>query len=144
MKWVWPPLIEAIKNRKEQIQNQFNKIDNDHKELESKKKDVNHYVQEKQKKAKDIISNARHMHDQIINQAKKAAKNEYDNIINQAKEQVLFEKNRMSKELRKEVVSLTVATTKKIIGSSSKDLSYGNKDIVEDFISSLHDKENKC
>lgn len=115
MKYVWPPIMQALEARKKQIADGLAAGERGKHELELASKRAAESMQEAKQKASEVIALAEKRAAEIIEEAKNAAKTEGDRIIAGAKAEITQEVNRAREALRSHVADLAVAGASKIL-----------------------------
>src|SRR5512147_1820449 len=100
MKFVWPPIMNALETRKKQIADGLAAADRGKHELAL---------------AAEVIAQAEKRAAQIIEEAKTAAKEEGDRQLAAAQANIAQEANRAREGLREQVAALAVAGAEKIL-----------------------------
>ncbi|NUY57541.1 MULTISPECIES: F0F1 ATP synthase subunit B [Salinivibrio] len=118
MKYVWPPLMQAIEERQKKIADGLAAADRAAKDLDLAQANASDQLKEAKRNATDIIEQANKRKAQILDEARAEAAAERDNILNQGKAELEAERNRARDELRKQVASLAVIGAEKIIERS--------------------------
>ncbi len=115
MKYVWPPVINALEARKKQIADGLAAADRGKHELELAAKRASETMHEAKLKAVEIIAQAEKRAIQVIEEAKNDAKSEGDRMIAAAKAEIEQESHRARESLRGEVAALVVAGAGKVL-----------------------------
>ena len=115
MKFVWPPIIEALEARKKQIADGLAAADRGKHELELAAKRASETLHDAKIKASEIIAQAEKRASQIVDEAKNAAKGEGDRMITAAKAEIEQESHRAREALRTEVAALVIAGAGKVL-----------------------------
>ena len=115
VKFVWPPLLNAIEKRQKEIADGLAAGERGRNELEQASKRSVEAVTEAKQRASEIITQAEKRASDIIEEAKSNAKAEGDRIIIGAKAEVEQEVNRAKEGLRQQVSQLAVAGAEKIL-----------------------------
>lgn len=108
MKYVWPPLITAMRDRQAQIAEGLDAANRAAHDLEVAQKKATEQLNESKEKAAEIIEQANKRAITIIDDAKETAKQEGERIVTAAQAEVQQEVNRAKEELRKQVSTLVV------------------------------------
>jgi len=116
MKFVWPLLEKALKERQHKIAEGLAAAERGHKELEISQKYAIQHIHEARSKAVETIEQAKKQAALIIEQAKIAANQERDKIIELGQGEVQQERLRAKEELQSELIDLTIASTEKLLG----------------------------
>lgn len=115
MKFVWPPIVNALAARKQLIADGLAAGERGKHELELASKRSAEVLHDAKVKASEIIAQAEKRSAQIVDEAKNAAKAEGDRMIAAAKAEVEQELFRVKEALRQQVADLAVAGAEKIL-----------------------------
>jgi F-type H+-transporting ATPase subunit b len=115
VKFVWPPLLNAIESRQKQIADGLAAGERGRHELELAAKRASQELHDAKEKASAIIAQAEKRAAEIIEEAKGNAKVEGDRILTGAKAEIDQEVNRAKEGLRQQVSQLAVAGAEKIL-----------------------------
>ncbi len=115
MKFVWPPIMNALNERKKMIADGLAAGERGKHELELASKRAGENMHEAKQKAAEIIAQADKRAMQLIEEAKAAAKAEADRMIASAQASVAQETVRAKEALRGQVADLAVAGAEKIL-----------------------------
>jgi F-type H+-transporting ATPase subunit b len=115
VKFVWPPLLEAIETRQKTIADGLAAAHEGKNALEVAAKKSEVTLNEAKQKASEIVGLAEKRATQIIEEAKGNAKAEGERIITGAKAEIDQEVNRAKEGLRAQVSVLAIAGAEKIL-----------------------------
>ena len=115
MKFVWPPIMNALETRKKQIADGLAAADRGKHELELAAKKAGDNMRDAKAQAAEVIAQAEKRAAQIIEDAKTAAKEEGDRQLAAAQANIEQEANRARESLREQVAMLAVAGAEKIL-----------------------------
>lgn len=115
MRFVWPPIMQALSERKKQIADGLAAGERGKHELELASKNAADNIREAKQKAAEIIAQAEKRSSQVVEEAKGVAKEEGDRIVASAKAEVEQEVFRAKEILRQQVAELAVAGAAKIL-----------------------------
>ncbi|MHB1676331.1 MAG: F0F1 ATP synthase subunit B [Sulfuriferula sp.] len=115
MKFVWPPIMQALNERKKLIADGLAAGERGKHELELASKRATTNLHEAKQQAAEIIAQAEKRAVQLIEEAKNAAKIEGDRMIASAQASVAQETVRAKEALRAQVAELAVAGAEKIL-----------------------------
>jgi len=115
MKYVWPPIMNALEARKKQIADGLAMADRGKHELELAAKKAGDSLRDAKAQAAEVIAQAEKRAAQIIEEAKLAAKDEGDRQLAAAQANIAQETNRARESLREQVALLAVAGAEKIL-----------------------------
>jgi F-type H+-transporting ATPase subunit b len=115
MKFVWPPITEALSQRKQQIADGLAAGERGKHDLDLAAKRSSEILHEAKQKASDIVAQAEKRGVQIVEEAKGSAKTEGDRLLAGAKAEIEQEVFRAKESLRSQVADLAVAGAEKIL-----------------------------
>ncbi|MGF1683419.1 F0F1 ATP synthase subunit B [Photobacterium minamisatsumaniensis] len=118
MKYVWPPIMEAIEERQKKIADGLAAADRAAKDLNLAQANASDQLKEAKRTATEIIEQANKRKAQIVDEAKAEALAERDKILTQGLAEIEADRNRARDELRKQVATLAVIGAEKIIERS--------------------------
>ncbi len=115
MKFVWPPIMQALSDRKKQIADGLAAGERGKQELEQASKSAADEMVMAKQKAAEILAQAEKRSSQVVEEAKSLAQEEGDRIVSMAKAEVEQEIVRAREALRQNVADLAVAGAAKIL-----------------------------
>lgn len=115
MKFLWPPLLKAMDERREKIADGLAASDRAEKELASAKVKADEQITEARDKAGEIVEQANQRHGQILDQAKDDATSERQRQVTAAEADISQAANQAREELRASVASLAVLGASKVL-----------------------------
>ena len=115
MKFIWPPLMNALEERKKNIAEGLAAAERGRKERDLGEKRAAEVIREAKGKAADIIAGAEKRGAEIVEEAKTDAKVEGERIITAAQTEIEQEINRARETLRGEVAALATAGAEQIL-----------------------------
>jgi len=115
MKFLWPPLLKAMDERREKIAEGLAASDRAEKELEAAKVEVDQQIREARDKAGEIVDQANQRHSQILDQAKDDATTERKRQVTAAEADIVQSANQAREELRSSVARLAVMGASQIL-----------------------------
>ena len=115
MKFVWPPIMHALSDRKKQIADGLAAGERGKQELEQASKSAADEMLIAKQKAAEILAQAEKRSSQVVEEAKGLAQEEGDRIVSMAKAEVEQEIVRAREALRQNVADLAVAGAAKIL-----------------------------
>jgi F-type H+-transporting ATPase subunit b len=136
MKFVWPPIINAIEARQQKIADGLAATDRAEQDLRLAQEKAKQQLVEAKTQASALIDQAKKREQQIIEEAAVKAQAERDKILAQAKAEVEAERIRAKEELRKQVAALAVAGAEKILQRSIDEAAHS--DILEKLVAELN------
>ncbi|RKZ97407.1 MAG: F0F1 ATP synthase subunit B [Gammaproteobacteria bacterium] len=115
MKYVWPPIMAALEDRKKKIADGLAAAERGRHEQELAEKRAQQVIHEAKEQANEIISQAQRRGNEIVDESKDNARVEGDRILVSAKAEIEQEANRAKDELRSQVGSIAIAGAAKIL-----------------------------
>ena len=115
MKYVWPPLMDALNERKKKIADGLAEAERGHHELELAEEKAKKVLREGKEKSQEFINQAQRRHDEIVEEAKKHAREEGERILAAAQAQIEQERQRAKEALRTQVAMLAIAGAEQIL-----------------------------
>ena len=116
MKFVWPPIMAALEQRKKQIAEGLANAEKAKLELELAARRSTEILREAKEKISEVVNNGEKRASEIIEAAKTQAKVEGDRIIAGAKAEIDQEVFRAKEQLRTQVSAIALAGASKILG----------------------------
>ncbi len=116
MKYVWPPLINAIEKRQKEIADGLSNAEKAKKNLELANNGAKEALQEARAQAQKIVDEAQKQRSEILDKAAAEAVAEKAKILEQARTEIEAERNQAREELRSQISALAVAGAAKILG----------------------------
>ena len=115
MKFIWPPLLKAMDERREKIADGLAAPDRAEKELVAAKVKVDEQIRGARDKAGEIVEQANQRHSQILDQAKEDATGERHKQVLAGEAEITQSANQAREELRATVASLAVLGARQIL-----------------------------
>jgi len=115
MKFIWPPLLKAMDERRERVAEGLAASDLAEKELEVAKASAGEQILEARDKAGEIVDQANVRHTQILDQAKEDAVAERQRQASATDADIVLATNQAREELRSSVATLAVLGASKIL-----------------------------
>lgn len=135
MKFVWPPLNNAIEARQQKIADGLAAGERAEKDLQLAQAKIADELKDAKAQAADIIAQAKKRAEDMIEEGKKRGDSERESIIAAGHAEVQAERNRLREELRKQVAVLAIAGAEKIIEREID--KNAHSDIVEKLVAEL-------
>jgi F-type H+-transporting ATPase subunit b len=135
MKYVWPPLNNAIEARQKKIADGLAASDRAANDLELAQEKATAQLRQAKSQAAEIIEAAKKRETQIVEEAAVKAQAEKEKILAQGHTEIETERNRVKEELRKQVAILAVAGAEKILERSIDATTHS--DILDKFVAEL-------
>ncbi|MEM9209493.1 MAG: F0F1 ATP synthase subunit B [Pseudomonadota bacterium] len=115
MKFIWPPLMEAIEERQTQIADGLAAAEKGQQSLADAETEAQQIVDEARKQATGILDQANARANEIVSEGKADGQKERDRQIAAAQAEIEQETNRAREELRGQVSAIAVASAEKIL-----------------------------
>lgn len=115
LKFIWPPLINALNERKKAIADGLAAAERGQHEQELAQKRAAEVLHEAKQQANEIIGRAEKRANEIVEEAKTDAKQEGGRILTAAQAEIDQEVHRAREALRTQVVSIALAGAEKVL-----------------------------
>jgi F-type H+-transporting ATPase subunit b len=135
MKFVWPPLVAALEERKKTIADGLAAAEKGKHDGELAKQKVLDTLKDAKAQAQDIINLAEKRASEIVEESKENARVEGERIIAAANAELEQEVNRAREQLRGQVVSLAVSGASKVLKREIDEKA--NEDLLKDLVAQL-------
>ena len=135
MKFVWPPNIQALNERKKQIADGIAAAERGQNEQVLAENKAKEKLHEAKQQAGDIINLAQKRASEIVDEAKNDAREEGGRLIAAAKAELDQEVNRAREQLRTQVGSIAVAGAAKILEREIDEQAHSG--MLDDLVSQL-------
>ncbi len=114
-KLAWKPILSAVKNREDSINNALLSAEQAKKEMQNLQADNLKLLQEERAERDTMLKEAREIKDKMIADAREEAQNAGFKLIEQAKASIQSEKNAAMAELKNQVSSLSLEIAEKVL-----------------------------
>lgn len=118
MKYVWPPITQAMKERADKIADGLAAADRAEHDLEMAKERASEQLKEAKAEAAKIIEQAKKRGDQMVEDAKRKAQEEAERVRVAAESEVEQQVAKAREELRSQVAALAVSGAERILGDT--------------------------
>ena len=115
MKFIWPPLLEAIEKRQQEIADGLAAADKGQESLEKATADAGGIIAEARKQATGILDQAHARANEIVADGKADGTKERERQLTAAKADIEQEANRAREELRGQVSAVALSGAEKIL-----------------------------
>ncbi len=115
MKYIWPPLIGAIEERKSKIAEGLAAAEKGQEEMELAAKKAANVLKEAKQQSADIVTLAQKRANEIVEDSKGTAKKEGERLVEAAKAQIEQEMQQAQEQMRKEVSALALKAAGQIL-----------------------------
>lgn len=135
MKYVWPPIMNALEERKKKIADGLAAAERGKHEQELAEQRAKEVIGEAKQEASNIIAQAQKRANEIVEEAKETARSEGERIITAANAEIEQEVNRAKETLRGQVVSIAVAGAGKVLKREMDEKAHD--DLLKDLVSQI-------
>ena len=115
MKFIWPPLLDALEERQKQIEEGLAAADKGQESLVKAAAEADDIVAEARKQATGILDQANARANEIVADGKADGVKERERQLTAAKAEIEQEANRAREELRGQVSAIAIASAEKIL-----------------------------
>lgn len=135
MKYVWPPLMTALEQRKARIADGLAAAERGQKDLELAQAKVSDNLKESKQQAQEIINQAQKRANEIVDEAKDVAREEADKIKAAANSDIEQQINSAREQLRKDVSAIALSGAEKILKREINAATHGK--VLEDLMAQI-------
>ncbi len=115
MRFIWPPVINALEARKQRIADGLADADAAKTERERAEQEAQHTTGQAREEASRILAQAERRAGEIVAEARSTAKTEGERILVQAQEEIDKNTQQVREQLRGEVATLAVAGAEAVL-----------------------------
>jgi F-type H+-transporting ATPase subunit b len=115
MKYVWPPLMQALEERKKKIADGLASAEKGKHEMELAEKRATALLREAKDQAADIVNLAQKRASEVVEESKQSAKDEGERIVAAAKAEIERELQQAKEGLRQQVAVLAISAAEQIL-----------------------------
>jgi F-type H+-transporting ATPase subunit b len=135
MKYIWPPIMNALEARKKEIADGLAAAEKGRKAEDRGTEKAGEIVKDAKSQAQEILGNAEKRRNEIIEEAKSDAKTEGERIMASARAEIEQEINRAREELRGQVAALVVSGAGRILDKEVDAKAHGK--LIDDLVAQL-------
>ncbi len=135
MKYVWPPIMSALEERKKVIADGLAAAERGRHEHELAEQRAKEILRETKDEASNIIAQAQKRASEIVEEAKVQAREEGDRLVTAANAEIEQEVNRAKEQLRGQVVSIAVAGASRVLKREID--SEAHNELLDDLVSQI-------
>lgn len=117
MRFVWPPLMQAMEERKKRIAEGLAAADKGQHEMELAEKRAKGLLKEAKDQAAEIVTLAQKRANEVVDESKVAAKVEGERLVAVAKSEIDQQVQQAKDSLKKQVATLAVAAAEQILSA---------------------------
>ena len=115
MKYIWPPILNALEERQQQIEEGLAAADKSQEKLAEAEAQAVEIVNEARQQATGILDQANSRANEIVADGKTAGEKERERQLAAAKAEIEQETNKAREELRGQVSAIAIASAEKIL-----------------------------
>lgn len=135
MKYVWPPVIKALNDRKQKIAEGLAASERGIHDLELARHKAAEIMRDAKIQASQIVDETNKRTNMMVEEAKEQARTESSRIIALGKAEIELEVQKAKKELKNQVASIALLGAEKILGHSIDKAA--NNEIIEKLITEI-------
>ncbi len=135
MKYVWPPIISAMRERQAKIAQGLADAEQGEQRREEAEREITALLQDAKTQASEIISQAQKRSSEIVEEAKDAARSEGDRIKVAAQAEIEQEIVRAKENLRQQVGAIALSGAERILNAEVNAKSHGK--ILDELIAQI-------
>ncbi len=135
MKFVWPPIMAALDERRKKIADGLAAAERGTHEQELAQKRAAEVLHEAKQQAQEIIGQAQKRASEIVDESKQLARDEGERLLIAARAEIEQEVNHAREELRGQVANLAIAGATKVLRREVD--AAANEDLLKDLVSQL-------
>jgi len=117
MKYIWPPLINSLDERKKKIAEGLAAAERGREEMDLAQKKAKGVLKDAKEQSSEIVNLAQKRANELVEESKDNAKKEGDRLILAAKAQIEQEIQQTKESLRREVAALAVSAAEQILNA---------------------------
>ena len=117
LKFIWPHIIKAMEDRKNQIAEGLAAGERGRHEKELAEQRAVEVIREAKEQAKEILAQAHKRGDEIVEEAKADGRTEGERMVRAAESEIQQQMNQAREQLRAEVVKLALKGAEQVLGS---------------------------
>ena len=121
MKFIWPPILNALEERQQQIEEGLAAADKSQEKLVEAQAQADEIVNEARQQATGILDQAHARANEIVADGKDAGVKERERQLSAAKAEIEQEANKAREELRGQVSAIAIASAEKILNREIDD-----------------------
>ncbi len=126
MRFVWPPLTQALETRRKKIADGLAAAERGEKEQQLAQERATEVIKDAKQQANEIVGSAQKRANELVEEARTTARDEGERIKQAAQAEVEQELNKAREELRKQVASLAVTGAEQILAKEIDAKAHGD------------------
>ena len=120
-KYAWKPIMNALKEREESIEESLRAADKAREEMKDLKLDNEKLLREAKDERDAILREGRKIREKMLEEAKEKANIEASNIVESAKERIENEKKAAIIEIKNSIATISIEIAEKVLKEEFKD-----------------------
>jgi F-type H+-transporting ATPase subunit b len=117
MKYIWPPLFDALEERKKRIADGLSAAEKGQENMRLAEKKAKGVIKDAKDQSSEIVNQAQKRANEIVEESKDNAKKEGDRLIVAANARIEQELHQAREGMRKEVATLALTAAEQILGA---------------------------
>jgi F-type H+-transporting ATPase subunit b len=114
-KFAWKPIMKALRNREETIENALLAAERTKEEMKTLKSEHEQLLREAREEKDTILREARTMKETVLEKARLEANQEYNRIIESARESIQYEKMAALTDLKNQIAQISIEIAEKVL-----------------------------
>jgi len=114
-KFVWPPIMQALDDREQHIEEALQAADIAHEEMKKLKLDNEQLLKDAKEERDAIMTEARKIKDKMLDEARVKANLEADRIVESAKERINHERLAAMTEIKNQIAEISIEVAERIL-----------------------------
>ncbi len=135
MKWIWPPIMQAMQERQKQIADGLAAAERGIHEQELAEERAKDVIKEAKTEAAKILAQAQSQGNELIDEARQTATSERTRIVESGHTEVEQELNRAKQSLREQVTTVALAGAERILEREVD--AKAHKDVLDELASQI-------
>ena len=135
-KFAWAPLLKALDDREQSIDNALKSAEAAESKLSSLKEEQQLIINVARKEKEQLVKQGIEQREQIVVQAKEKAQAEADKIIEEARKKIVREREAALIEMKNQIAALSIEIATKVVQADMQDKKRHEK-LVEDLVKDI-------
>lgn len=114
-KFVWPPIMQALNEREQHIEEALQAADLAHQEMKKLKLDNEQLLREAKEERDSIMAEARKIKEKMLDDARIKANQEADRIVESAKERIQHERMAAMTEMKNQIAEISIEVAERLL-----------------------------
>ncbi len=114
-KFVWPPVMQALNEREQHIEEALQAADRAHEEMKKLKIDNEQLLRDAKEERDAIMADARKIREKMLDDARLKANQEADRIVESAKERIQNERLAAMTEIKNQIAEISITVAESIL-----------------------------